>query len=88
MKRKKNLWSGVSMLIVAVLAIIAFIRGNAQVWLLAIAFTVWAVWATVNFLIPFIKEELHRREARRIRKKCEEQDAKRPQFINTTIWSC
>jgi len=80
MKRKKNLWSGVSMLIVAVLAITAFIRGNAQVWLYAIAFTVWAVWATVHFLIPYIKEELHRREARRIRKKCEEKDAQKPKF--------
>ena len=81
MRRKKNLWSGVSMLIVAVLAITAFIRGNAQIWLYAIAFIVWAVWATVYFLIPYIKEEIHRSEARRIRKKCEEQDARKPQFI-------
>lgn len=80
MRRKKSLWSGVSMLIVAVLAITAFIRGNAQIWLYAIAFAVWAVWATVCFLIPYIKEEIHRQEARRIRKKCEEQDAMKPKF--------
>ena len=80
MKRKKSLWSGVSILIVAVLAITAFIRGNAQVWLLAIAFTIWSVWACLYYLVPYIKEELHRREARRIRKKCEQQDAKRPSF--------
>lgn len=80
MRRKKFLWSGVSMLIVAMLAITAFIRGNAQVWLLAIAFTLWSVWATVYFLVPYIKEVFHRREARRIRKKCEEQDAKRQKF--------
>ena len=80
MRRKKSLWSGVSILIVAVLAITAFIRGNAQVWLLAIAFTLWSVWAVFYYLIPYIKEELHRREARRIRKKCEQQDAKRPSF--------
>lgn len=80
MKRKKSLWSGVSILIVAMLAITAFIRGNAQVWLLAIAFTLWSVWAVFYYLIPYIKEELHRREARRIRKKCEQQDAKRPSF--------
>ena len=30
MKKKKSLWSGVSMLIVAVLAIVAFARGNVQ----------------------------------------------------------
>ena len=80
MKRKKSLWSGVSILIVAMLAITAFIRGNAQVWLLAIAFTLWSVWAVFYYLIPYIKEELHRREARRICKKCEQQDAKRPSF--------
>ena len=80
MKRKKSLWSGVSILIVAMLAITAFIRGNAQVWLLAIAFTLWSVWAVFYYLIPYIKVELHRREARRIRKKCEQQDAKRPMF--------
>lgn len=81
MRRKKSLWSGVSILIVAVLAITAFIRGNTQVWFLAAAFTAWSVWATFYFLIPYIKEELHRREARRIRKKCEDQDAKKPKFI-------
>lgn len=80
MRRKKSLWSGVSILIVAVLAITAFIRGNAQVWLLAAAFTIWSVWAVIYFLIPYIKEEIHRREARRIRKKCEEQDAMKPKF--------
>lgn len=38
MRKKKNLWSGVSILIVAVLVITAFIRGNAQAWILAAAF--------------------------------------------------
>ena len=80
MRRKKSLWSGVSILIVAVLAITAFFRGNAQVWLLATVFIVWSVWATVYFLVPYIKEVFHRREARRIRKKCDEQDAKRQKF--------
>lgn len=80
MKKKKSLWSGVSMLIVAVLAIVAFVRGNVQGWLLAIAFTLWSVWATFYYLIPYIKEEVHRREARRIRRKCEKRDAKRQAF--------
>lgn len=55
MRKKKNLWSGVSILIVAVLVITAFIRGNAQAWLLAAAFVIWAVWATYYFLVPYIK---------------------------------
>ena len=53
MRKKKNLWSGVSILIVAVLVITAFIRGNAQAWLLAAAFVIWAVWATYYFLVPY-----------------------------------
>ena len=81
MRKKKNLWSGVSILIVAVLVITAFIRGNAQAWLLAAAFVIWAVWATYYFLVPYIKEELHKREAKRIRKKCEKQDAAFDRFI-------
>ena len=36
MKKKKNLWSGVSMLIVAVLAVTAFIRGKTQIVLFII----------------------------------------------------
>lgn len=76
MKNKKTLWSGVSILIVAMLAITAFIRGKAQIWLLAIAFTFWSVWACLYYLVPYIKAVLHRHEARRIRRKCEEQDAK------------
>ena len=80
MKKKKSLWSGVSILIVAVLAITAFIRGGAQLWLLAAAFTVWSVWAIVCSLVPYIKEQLHRYEAKRIRRKCEKQDAEKPQF--------
>lgn len=81
MRTKKNLWSGVSILIVAVLVITAFIRGNAQAWLLAAAFVIWAVWATCYFLVPYIREELHRREAKRIRRKCEKQDAAFDRFI-------
>lgn len=80
-EKKKNLWSGVSILIVAVLVITAFIRGNAQAWLLAAAFVIWAVWATCYFLVPYIKEEFHRREAKRIRRKCEKQDAAFDRFI-------
>ena len=80
MKKKKSLWSGVSILIVAVLAITAFIRGGAQLWLLAAAFTAWSIWAAVYFLVPYIKEQLHRYEARRIRKKCERQDAREHQI--------
>lgn len=80
MKKKKSLWSSVSILIVAVLAIIAFVRGNTQLWLLVAAFTIWLVWAVMHFLVPYIKEQLHRYEAKRIRRKCEKQDAENSQI--------
>lgn len=81
MRKKKSLWSGVSVLIVAVLAVTAFIRGNAQIWLLAAVFLAWAIWAGIYFLVPYIKEQIHRYEAKRIRRKCERQDADKPKFI-------
>lgn len=80
MRKKKSLWSGVSILVVAVLAITTFIRGDAQVWLLTAVFTAWSVWAVVYFLVPYIKEQLHRYEAKKIRRNCEKQDAEKPRF--------
>ena len=65
MNKKTSLWSGVSVLIVAVLAVMAFIRGNAQIWLLGVAFAVWAVWAAVKFLLPYLKAKKYRYEARK-----------------------
>lgn len=81
MKQKKSLWSGVSILLVATLAIMAFIRGRAQIWSLAASFSLWTVWAVIRYLIPYIKETAHRAEAKKIRKKCEKQDAARRQII-------
>lgn len=75
MKRKKTLSAGVSILIVTVLVITAFIRGNAQVWLLAIAFGSWTTWAVIRFLIPYIREQRRIKKAKEIRKQCEKQDA-------------
>ena len=74
MNKKTSLWSGVSVLIVAVLAVMAFIRGNAQIWLLGVAF---AVWAAVKFLLPYLKAKKYRYEARKLRKKSEQQSPKK-----------
>lgn len=65
MNKKTSLWSGVSVLIVAVLAVMAFIRGNVQIWLLSVAFAAWAVWAAVKFLLPYLKAQKYRHEARK-----------------------
>ena len=76
MKDKKSLWSGVSVLIVLVLAITALARGQLQVWLFAAAFAAWGIWAAVWFLVPYVKAQAYRYKARRIRKQCEPQEEK------------
>ena len=68
MKRKANLWSSVSLLIVAVLAVTAFIRGNAQMWILTGVFATWAIWATVRYLFPFLKEQKRKHSVRKLQK--------------------
>lgn len=54
MNKKKSIWSGVSVLIAAVLAIVAFVRSDTQIWLLTAAFTIWAIWVTAAFVFPYI----------------------------------
>ena len=76
MKNKKSLWSGVSVLIVVVLAITAFVRGGLEVWLLAGAFAAWGIWAVVRFGVPYAKAQLYHYKARKIRKQCEAQPQK------------
>lgn len=72
MKKKHSLWSGVSLLIVAVVAIMAFIRGDVQIWLLAAAFSVWAAWAILVLVMPRFhvrkleKERSQRRQKREV----------------------
>lgn len=84
MNKKTSLWSGVSVLIVAVLAVMAFIRGNVQIWLLSVAFAAWAVWAAVKFLLPYLKAQKYRHEARKLRKKSKQQS---PKYLSKDISS-
>jgi nicotinamide riboside transporter PnuC len=74
-KSKPNLWSDVCILIIAVLAITAFIRGTWQFWLLIAAFTVWSIYASFRHLFPFIREQRDRREARELRRYYEQRKA-------------
>ena len=74
MKKKKTLWNGVSVLIVTVLAIMAFTRGYVQLGLMAVAFTAWSVWAIIRFLVPFVSAKLETRQAQKIRKHYEEEE--------------
>ena len=72
MKKKRSLWSSLPPLIVSVLAIMAFVRGNAQMWLLAVAFTLWAVWASLVLLWPRLHERKLEKQRSQRRQKREE----------------
>ena len=65
MKHRKNLWNTVAVLIVAVLVIMAFTRGDLQFWLYVAAFTAWGIWASIKHLIPYLKECHYRNEVKR-----------------------
>lgn len=75
MKKRQNLWSSVSLLIVAILAITVFTKGYIQLWLNAFTFTAWAIWAAIKYLIPYIDEKIQEKEARKIREMYEKQEA-------------
>lgn len=53
---------GVTALLVAVLAIMAFIRGPLQVWLLAGAFALWALWVIIPMIITAQKRSRRRQK--------------------------
>lgn len=69
MKHRKNLWNTVAVLIVAVLVIMAFTRGEVQFWLYVAAFTAWGIWASIKHLIPYLKECHYRNEVKREEKR-------------------
>lgn len=77
MKQKTSLWTGVSVLIVAVLAVMAFIRGDLQIWLLAAVFVAWGIWAGIFFLAPYFKAQMYRHKARALRKQNEKRSPKK-----------
>ena len=69
MKKKTSLWTGVSVLVVAVLTVTVFCRGKTQTWLLTGIFTTFAIWASVNYLIPYLRVLKSRHEVSKLHKK-------------------
>ena len=84
-KAKPNLWPDVSILVVAVLTITAFFRGEWQLGLLITAFTVWSVYAVFRHLLPYIQEQQQRREAKVLRQHYEHRRAKQQAFSDVDI---
>lgn len=65
MKNGKKTRSGVTALLVAVLAIMAFVRGPVQIWLLAGAFILWGLWMTIPIAIAAYRKSRTRQQAKK-----------------------
>ena len=69
MNNDKGLLSGsITILIGAVIAIMALVRGPWQVWLLLGVFTLWGLWVVLILLLPYMQQaKRHRQRQQRTR---------------------
>ena len=77
MKKKKTLWSVVSVLIIIQLVVTVLAKGYVWFGLSVVTFFAWSIWASKVYFIPRIKEWINKREARRIREHYEAEERKR-----------
>lgn len=61
MKQYKSLWGSISILLGAVIAILALIRGSWQVWLLLGVFSLWGLWVVSILLLPYLQQAKRRK---------------------------
>ena len=66
MRRFQKLRSSVAILILAILVLFCFTRGNVQTLLYATAFLIWGVYALFAFMIPMVKRNKYRRQTRKM----------------------
>ena len=69
MKHDKALWGSISILVGAVIAILALIRGAWQSWLLIGVFTLWGLWVVAVLLRPYMRQAKRRRMREQLAKK-------------------
>lgn len=60
MKHDKTLWGSISILIGAVIAILALARGTWQTGLLITVFSLWGLWVVAVLLFPYMREARRR----------------------------
>lgn len=65
MNHGKRAVNGAAGLLVAVLAIFAFVRGDAQLWLLGAAFAVWGLWMFIPMAVYAYRRIRRRRQPQR-----------------------
>lgn len=83
--KQKSIWgAGASFLLIAVLAVMAFIRGPLQIWFLAGVFAVWGIWmltATLFSNRTAIQVKLNTRKRKRQRIADSKRAASQPQMF-------
>ena len=60
-----KIWGSLSLLIGAVIAVLALARGAWQLWLLLAVFAVWGFWLLLTVLLPYAADKRRQREAYR-----------------------
>lgn len=86
MKHSKAHPGSISILLAAVIAILALVRGPLQAWLLSGVFLLWGLWAMAAFLLPRIRQPRRRRHRRRQSRKLPE-DESGPELLIPDIGS-
>lgn len=56
-----KIWGSIPLLIGAVIAVLALVRGAWQFWLLLAVITVWFLWLVLTVLIPYAADVKRRR---------------------------
>ena len=62
MKHNKSLFGSISILIGAVIAILALARGTWQIALLIVTFSLWGLWVVTILLLPYMYEARRRQQ--------------------------
>lgn len=65
MTKNHPLWTSISLLIAAVIAVLAFVRGNWMLLLLFVVFAVWGLWAFVTLGLPVLRQRHEQRMCER-----------------------
>ncbi|MDY3690985.1 MAG: hypothetical protein SO072_03335 [Dysosmobacter sp.] len=61
-----RIWGSISLLIGAVIAVLALVRGAWQFWLLLAVFAVWGLWLVLTILLPYVVSRQRQRKAQQL----------------------
>ena len=85
MKKKKTLWSVVSVLIIVQLVLTVLTGGYVLLGLSILSLIAWSIWASKVYFIPRIKEWINKKEAHKLRIYYEDEERK---LKKTTMNDC